>query len=644
MIKKWLYLSLAFLGILTAAPAQQSGEILMEIGGRKITTDEFQRMYTKNLDLVQDPKQKDIDYYKELFINYQLQLTDALEKNYDQDPAFQKEFQRYRSELARKYLSDPELQEKLVREAYERMQKDVRVSHVMIGMPSHPTPADTLKAYRKARDVYEKIRQGMPFEKAVAEYSDDPSAAKNKGDIGWFTVFQTVYPFETAAYETPQGQISEPFRTPYGYHIIRKEGERPAFYKRQVAQIAILKNKHPQDAEKIIRDIYRQLTDGKESFENLARQYSEDTKTAAKGGIMPPFGVREMLPEFEAQAYALQQEGDISEPFETPQAWHILKLIKKYPIPTFDEARRQLESQVAKSDRGQLARERLARQLRDKFTVEQVGSLEPVYQLIDRDFFVRQWKYPKDFALLDRPLAKINKDEIVTYRDFINYLYHHQVNDPDAFSRKKAVVDDLYRQFIDRQLLKYYENHLEDYYPDFARTMQEYYDGLLLFNYKTKEIWEKALQDTTGLEQFYLKNREKYRQREQARVVIVRTDDKKLAKKIYKALKKGEKLETLMQLAGDKARVQVKIMDKNAALQYLNGKKIRKTRQNGKYIVEGIAGIIPERIPPLKEIRGKVISDYQQYLEQQLLEQLKTKYPVRINEANWEKIRAKYKS
>jgi len=629
--------------IVALLQAQKEDEIVMQIGNKKITVAEFERMYTKNLDLVQDPKQKDIDYYKDLFINYQLQLIDAEAKKYDKDWSFKNEFNRYRRELAEKYLSDPHIQDSLVREAYERMKKDVRVSHIMVKLPANPSPADTLKAYKKIMRIRKEIKNGLPFEKAAVLYSDDPSAVKNKGDIGWFTVFQTVYPFETAAYETPVGEIAGPVRTRFGYHLIKKEAERPAVNKVQVAQIVALKKNDPEKAKQKIQNIYRQLKRGEDSFENLARQFSEDNLTAKKGGVMRPFGVREMVPEFEEHAFALQKPGDISEPFETSKAWHIVKLLKKYPIPPFKDVKKDLENRVAKSDRSRLGRKKLMEKLRREFTVEMKGSLKPVYKLVDKKFFEKKWEYPKDFTQADSVLFFINKEYPVTYRDFINYLYRHQLNDPQAYKRKKAVVDGLFEQFKDEELFKYYENHLEKFYPDFARTVKEYHDGLLLFNYKTKEIWEKALKDSTGLQQFYETHKDRYRQREKARYVTIQTSDKKLAKKLYKAVKKGKKLEEIMQLAGQEAVTDVRILDKSTAEKRLNGKKAVLEKQGNKYVIKGITDIIPERIPPLKEIRGKVVSDYQQYLEQELLEDLKKKYPVKIYEETWNKLRAKYK-
>ncbi len=619
-------------------------QILMTIGQDTVYTDEFEELYTKNLDLVQDPQQKDIDFYKDLFIKYKLQLLDARAKNYHKDWNFRNEFNKYRRELAKKYLTDPSLQEKLLQEAYERMQKDIKVSHIMIRLSENAPPEDTLKSWKKIQHVYKQLNRGTDFETAALKYSEDPSVKNNKGHLGWINVFHTVYPFETAAYQTPVGKYSRPFRTKYGYHIVYKEDERPAVYKVQVAQILVLKNQNPEQAKQKILSIYEQLKKDEDTFENLAKQFSEDPQTAKSGGIMPPFGIREKIPEFESQAFALKKPGDFSEPFETRYAWHIIKLIKKIPVPSFEQIKPDLEVRIAKSDRSKLGKEKLIKKLKKDFPIQMKNNVEPVYALLDKNFFNHTWTYPKDFKLLDSVLFVINREYPVTYRDFINFLYRKQMNNPEAYNRKKELVNQWLENFKEEQLYRYYENNLEKFYPDFAKIIREYRNGLLLFNYKTKEIWEKALKDSLGLKEFYEKNKEKYRQKNIARTVYAQTTDKKLAKKILKAVKQKKSLEELMKLAGKKAVVHVKMMPAELAVKQQFKTKPKLIKQDNKYIVRGVLETIPERIPPLKEIRGKVMSDYQTELEKRLTEKLKKKYPVKIHEENWKKIRAKYKS
>ncbi len=626
---------------LLAAWRLNAQEYLFIIGTDTVMPDEFEYMYTKNLDLVQDPQQKDVDYYKDLFVRYKQQLADAKAKGLDKDWNFRAEYSKYRRDLAKKYLKDEEAVDRLVREAYERMQRDLDVSHIMILVPEDALPADTLKAWKKINKIYKKLRRGAGFEQMALQYSEDPSVKENKGHLGWINVFHTVYPFESAAYRTPKGHFSKPFRTRYGYHIVKVNDERPAVYRVQVAQIMLIKGKDPESARKRIRQIYEQLRKEPESFEELARKYSEDKISAKRGGVLPPFGIREKIPAFEDQAMALKHKGDISEPFETPRAWHILKLLRKDPVPPFDKVKAELRRKVMNDERSRLAQDKVMQRIRRTYSVREPVSYRKALKFIDESFFQSRWKLPEDWMKQQDVILVINDDQKVYMKDFLSWLYRHQQRNPQAYKHRKQILDKLYKEFKDEKLKSYYENHLEDLYPDFARTSKEYYDGLLLFNYKSKEIWEKAINDTLGLEKFYKENADRYRQPTRYRVAIVETSDKKTARRIYKALKNGIDPKELYKLAGDKALVRVKVYDEAQAKPYIG--KVRKQKKGDKYEISGVLDKIDAHVPPLKEIRGKVLSDYQKYLEQKLMDELQQKYPVRINRNVWNRIRSKYK-
>ncbi len=643
MIKKMFFGLFMLLMSLTGIRAQDSHAVLMTVGTDTVTAGEFEYMYTKNLDLVQDPKQKDVDYYKDLFIKYKLQLADAKAKGLDKDWSFKSEYSRYRRELAKKYLTDDKEIERLMHEAYNRMHEDLNVAHIMIRLPEDPSPADTLAAFRKIRKIRRQLLRGKNFNRLAVQYSEDETAKQNKGNLGWITVFQSLYPFETAAYATPKGQISKPVRTKYGYHLIWVKDRRPAVYKVQVEQILIVKGNDPEQAKHQIQQIYAQIKQNPDKFEDLARKYSQDKRTAKLGGLMQPFGLREKIPVFEEHAFALKHPGDVSEPFQSPRAWHILKLVRRDPVPPYDKIKTELRKRVMSDDRSKLARKVVVDKVRKMFPVKPVGDYREALPYINDSFFERQWQLPKNWTKLDKVLFIINNDQKVTLKEFLRWLYHHQLNNPKAAQRKTSVLKKLYTDFTDEYLMRYYENHLETLYPEFARTSREYHDGLLLFSYKSKEIWEKALNDTLGLENYYKTHADRYRQPARYRVLTLKTKDKRLARKVYKTLKKGGDTQAVNRLVGKKAVTDVRIVDRKMMPADLLHKKYLMQKSGDGYTVKAVLQEIPEHVPPLKEIRGKVLGDYQTLLEQQLLDKLQKKYPVHINQKVWQQIRAKYK-
>ncbi len=644
MIKRLFFGWVMLLISLTGIRAQNANDVLMTVGTDTVTAGEFEYMYTKNLDLVQDPKQKDVDYYKDLFIKYKLQLADAKAKGLDKDWSFKSEYSRYRRELAKKYLTDEHEIERLMREAYDRMHEDLNVAHIMIRLPDNPSPADTLAAYRKIKKIRKRLMRGENFNRLAVQYSEDESAKQNKGNLGWITVFQSIYPFESAAYATAKGQISQPVRTKYGYHLIWVKDRRPAVYKVQVKQILIIKGNNPKQAGQQIRQIYAQLKQDPDKFDELARKYSQDKRTAKLGGLMQPFGLREKIPVFEEHAFALKHPGDISEPFQSEHAWHILQLVRHDTVPPYEKIKAELRKRVMSDDRSKLARQAVLEKVRKMFPVKHLSDYRAALPYIDNRFFERQWQLPKDWSKLEKVLFVINNDQKVTLKEFLRWLYHHQLNNKDAARRKSSVLKKLYGDFTDEYLMRYYENHLENLYPEFARTSREYHDGLLLFSYKSKEIWEKALNDTLGLENYYKTHAGHYRQPARYRVLTLKTKDKRLARKVYKTLKKGGDTRAVNALVGKKAVTDVRIVDRKMMPSDLLKKKYLMQKSGNEYTVQAILQEIPEHVPPLKEIRGKVLGDYQAELEKQLLEELRKKYPVHINETVWQQIRAKYKN
>ncbi|HFX18215.1 MAG TPA: peptidylprolyl isomerase [Flavobacteriales bacterium] len=644
------YIALFFLLVINQALAQKQSEVLMTINDKPVSTAEFEKMYTQNLDLVQDPAQKDIDNYKKLFLNYRLELEDAYQLKYDTFPQLQRELKSYRNDLAKKYLSDNDIVDKLVKEAYQRMQSDVRVAHILVQVPSDASPKDTLKAYNEIVKIYKEAKKGADFSQLAQKYSQDPSAKANKGDLGYINVFHTVYPFETAAYNTPVGQVSKPFRTRFGYHIIKVLDKRPAKGEIEVAHIVALNKKDGQDqsaeAKKRIENIYEKLKNKEDTFENLARKFSDDKRSARSGGRLRKFGIRSMIPEFETAAFSLKKEGDISQPFETKYGWHIVKLLKKYPMPDFNQIERQLRQKVLRDERSKMGKEKLMKRIEKEFPVKMVGNMNKVYKAVTKDFFNNKWQIPQNKDV-NETLFTINNDQKVTYKDFYSYLYKRQSHNGSNLAKKKQIIDKYFERFKKDQLYDYYNRHLEDIYPDFAATMQEYKHGLMLFNIKSDKVWDKSIKDTLGLQKFFEQHKNQYKWPVRYEVLMIQTNDQKTAKKIAKLIKKGKSIKNIKAKFKSNS-ILIKKQEYTAEDPFIKKHQLTKNKpqiykEGNQYIVLNLTQIKPAAVPSLKEVKGKVTSDYQNYLEKQWLEELKQKYPVKINEKAWEKIYAKYK-
>ena len=410
--------------------AQNKGEtILMTIHDRQITVDEFERIYRKNNSNTALEKQS-VEEYLELFINYKLKVIEAEEQGLDTTSSFIREFNGYKGQLAKPYLSDKEEVEMLKREAFKRTQKELHARHILIRLAENASPEDTTAAWEKAIAIRDRIIGGEDFETVARATSDDPSAKTNSGDLGWFTVFRMIYPFETAAYQTPKGEISMPVRTRFGYHLIHILDERPARGDVHVAHIMVMVPESMSDQEKNrarekIRALYDSIQSGME-FSGVASKYSEDRGSATRGGELPWFGTGRMVPEFEDEAFALKDVGDISEPVQTSFGWHIIKLLDRKIFKNYESMEADLQSNVIKSDRNTFAKKAMIERIKKSNDFREYrGNLQPFYLMVDTSIFQRTWDASWATGLTD-PLFVIG-DRTIRQDAFARFLNKNRI-------------------------------------------------------------------------------------------------------------------------------------------------------------------------------------------------------------------------
>lgn len=490
----------AVLTVATGLIAQKKDKTLVTINDEKISVAEFRRIYEKNLDAIDNEEAKDIDKNLELFINYKLKVNEAYTIKLDTLTSYQKEIEKYRNQLSAPYLQDSAFINKLVKDAYYRTKNEVKAKHILIRTPRVPTPKDTLEAYNKIMQIRNRIINGEDFEKVAEEVSEDPSARDdikrnrkgNKGNLGYFSAFKMVFPFEDAAYNTKKGDVSKPFRTRFGYHILKVDEFRPSKGEVEVAHI-LIKDLGKKGEEKI-NEVYTKL-ENDEQFGSLAQRYSDDIGTKSRDGKLRKFGSGAMVAPFDKVAFSLEKEGDYSKPFKTRYGWHIIKLIKKYPVQSFTELKRELENKIKSSTRAQLSQKAVIERLKSKYAILEN---EEGKNILKREDFR---KIASDS--LNGTLFTIN-NKVIKQIDFIEF----------SKNRRDKPAYELYNEFKDQEILNYYKENLEKTEPDFANTYKEYKDGLLLFELMQQKIWNKSATDTLGLQDYFNKNKANYKQKE----------------------------------------------------------------------------------------------------------------------------------
>lgn len=633
------YLLTGFLGLLISITysADKKHNALVTIGKLPVSAEEFKYIYERNNNNVQDPEnKKNPSEYLQLFINFKLKVLEAQQLGLDTTADFKNELAGYRKELALPYLTDFSYDDNLVRETYRRMTKEVNASHILIFLPENFVPADTLEAFEKITGIRKQITEGLNFNEAAIQYSQDPSVSQNRGDLGWFSAFQMVYPFENAAFTTPVGQLSKPFRTRFGYHLLKTNDIRDAQGEMLVSHIMM---SYPNGATPQMKEsarlkadsIYNLLRNGA-GFAELAMKLSDDKQSAADSGKLPWFGRSYMISAFSDPAFSLKNNGDISKPVDSGFGYHIIRRLDHKPVPAYDDVKNDLQDKIKKdSERSLGSRIAFINKLKSsyRFTRDQAA--------VDANISASAGWFRNDSIEIppageDSPVLFTFAGSTFRTSQWADYLrkmtFTTELSNPQR-------MKELYESWENETVLAYEDSHLEQKHPEFGSLMQEYHDGMLLFTISDSKIWQRASNDSTGLAAFYEKNKNKYLWDDRYKGSIIRCYSPEIKEKTENYLEQDIPVNEITDILGISPN-SISITEgiwsekENPVIDYYFWKGVKPDDWDD---ATGIVKV--KKMPPepklLNEARGYHIADYQQYLEDKWIEALRKKYPVKIN-------------
>lgn len=592
-MKKILLAIMAIAGVLTM---RAEDKVLMTIDGKDVMASEFLYIYEKN-NQETGVEQKSIDEYLDLFVNFKLKVAEALLQELDTADSFKKELAGYRAQATPKYMKDDAAIDSLVRLTYDRISKDRRAAHIAIQCPSSASDSAyeaALAAINEARvrvttGLTKQVKKGkkvksvqMPKEDffAVAkEVSTDPGVQENSGELGWITPLRYVFPFEEAVYTTPVGGVSEVFRTGYGLHIVLVEEERD----HEEVHAAHIMKMVPQGKEEladslkqVLMGIYERAMAG-EDFAALAKSNSDDKGSAMRGGDLGWFGRGMMVKPFEDAAFSME-ENTICEPFRSRYGWHVIKQMGKRGVQSFEEMKESLSKQIARDERMKIA---------EKSFVE---------------------KARKEYQLSE--------------------------------------------DMSDEEVRQYADAHLEEKYPEFQHLVQEYHDGILLFEVSLKEVWDKASQDEEGLTNYFKAHKKEYTwEKPKFKGYVVYCKDEasaKAAKRIVKSANPDSIQSYIGKRVNQDSVKYVKLTNgmwekgQNLAVDKFGFKdKNSEFKATEEYPIVFCIGKVLKKPEEYKDERGKITTAYQDELERQWIKALKEKHSVKINYDVLEELRGK---
>ncbi|WP_452218864.1 peptidylprolyl isomerase [Lacinutrix undariae] len=632
-------LSFATLGVAQTT----KNDVLFTVDGDPVKANEFIRVYNKNLDLVKDESQKDIDAYLTLFVNYKLKIKEAKSLQLDEDLQYQREFRSYKKQLTQNYLADNKVTDQLVEEAYNRLAFDIDASHILVRLDANET--DTIQAYNKILALRNRVlNEG--YKTVQKEVHNGQTIFAE--DLGYFSAFKMVYDFETVAYNTPVGEVSMPFRTRFGYHVVQVHDKRASRGEVVVKHIMVSNKQKDSllDPEERIQQLYKKINQG-ESFESIATQFSDDKSSSSKGGLLAAFTGGQLSSKvFEDVAFSLNEKDEISKPFATDFGWHIIKMVKKKPFQDFETLKPELEQRVKRDSRSSLINTALAKKLKESYNVEDNDKAMAYFtSILNTNFFKKGWLLPTDLPT-DETFVTIGTTAL-TYKDFGIHLLGSQKTYFGKHADLKSVVETEYNTFLEAELIKHREENLEFEDEEFGFILKEYRDGLLLFDLMENQIWNAGAKDTLGVQDFYNSHKTDYVWENRIDGVLISGAKKSNISKAVKLLKKGQTITDVSKKLN--AKDEQKIIVTKAVMAATDtvlpsDLKLEKGvssiyKKHDAYHAVIINEILPSGPKTFEEAKGKIISDYQNVLENSWIEALNAKYNVKVDNSVLEKVK-----
>lgn len=631
--------ALACISRLMAQPAQ----VLFTYGKDTVYKDEFVRVFLKN-NKKEEQTDSSIQAYLNLYINFKLKVKEAVSLQMDTSGSFKTELKGYRDQLAKSYMTDTSMTSKLIDEAYERMKYEVNASHILILCNENTLPKDTLSAWKKINELRKKALSGSSFDTLAFLNSEDPSAKSNLGNLGYFSAFDMIYPFENQAFNTPVGEVSQIFRTSYGYHILKVNDKRSSRGEVRVAHLMIkLDNtageKEILEGKRKIDSIAARLNAGAD-WKEMVASYSEDPGSKSSGGELNWFSSMSRISEpFKEAAFRLTEKGAYSAPVKTEFGWHIIRLLDRRGLAPKQEILEKIRSQVNReSARMKMNQDALITKLKKENGFENKTANIQAFLNKGLDSSMIKGNFVASQVRLGNTPLFVVGPQTYTVADFAGYLQNYQSAQPNADLRQ--AVEKMLNNYIDSRILAYEESMLEAKYPAFRYLMEEYHDGILLFNLTEKVVWNKAIEDTTGLKNYYDINKNRFTWPDRINATIYEASSKDAYNMTKKLIKKNLADVDISQQVNKENPLSLVIKRSKfvkGEISYVDQVKWKPgtyylKEQSGKWVIVKVVEFLPAGPKALNEVKGIMTGEYQNFLEQAWIEQLKTKYPVVIDQ------------
>jgi peptidyl-prolyl cis-trans isomerase SurA len=643
------YFILFFLAISFSQPEDLIAQIVQEplliLDGKPVDKDELIYLLGKS----QNPEsgtsgmsREEFEENMKLFINYKLKVREAEAKGLDQAEEFKLEFGSFKENLKAPFLIKNSLEEGELRKAYARLQEVIRASHILVQFPPNASSEDSLIILKMALKVKSELESDGDFNTLALKYSDDPSAKQNKGDLGYFTALQMVQPFEDAAYTMKPGEVSNPVLTNFGYHVIKVQDRQPNPGQVLVSHILVrIDSSNPTGedlAKRKVNDIYTEIQKESTVWEDIVLNFSEDPSSSQKDGLLPWFSVGSMIPEFEMAAFSLTEVGEVSPPIRTQYGYHILRLEDKKPVESFEDLEESIKSRIMRDSRSTMIKSQVMAIQKSSYNFDEN---EQTISYVRKTLSSSSKASFKSLLLIEelesKELFKIG-NQSYTISDFLNFID----GEDSAIKTNLSPFDFWYDRFTALKLNDSEERDLAENNRDYKMLLNEYRDGILLFSLMNQEVWQKGIEDSVAQREYFGKNINQYQWENRIDAYLVKVLD--LTKTSHAKSLLANKLlseDLITNFEADYAQNSpLAFQTEQGIFEYKSHPVLSNANLNLAYQELEVNGhlhliLLGEKYPAgekkFEETRGIVIRDFQDYLDGELIEELRKKYPITVN-------------
>lgn len=654
MAKRCLIFFVLFL--FTTLVVRASVPPLLIVGNDSISKAEFLYLWNKHNSYKSETKPSTIREFLQSYIDYRLKVLDAKAQGLDKQRSFLTEYQQYRDIQLTPYFLDSAKREQIYHEAYERMLWEISASHILLNVPAD---AEDSLVYNRAMELRAQILKGASFDSLARAVSEDPSAKENGGNLGFFCAFTMVEPFERAAFATPVDSVSMPVRTTFGYHIIQVNDRRPARGKMQVSNL--VRYVSPDATPERVKEVYdsvvlirKMLEDGK-SFMELVQKYSSDTLMAQMGGFMLPVSAGRYPAEITEPIFSLKEDGDVTQPIRTRRGWHLFSRLRYYPVGSYEQSRTTIRDNLRRSGIDMEGHDALVKSMLERQTYEIYKDSLNTYLMYYFNHMsdttgAETYKIEQQASaqLLHKRFARVGKE-------FLNLQVLDEYIKQRNIKLQNSDLDKIVLSCLEQSALVQCENEVRKANPTLDYLLNEFYDGLLLFDISERKLWQVSPEQEKEYKKIYKRDKKK--------LLFTRC----LTAEEYSTKGDVDKLEALRaRLCSNlKSKVSKKELARDtisfrkanyeAGISYfadygkpITMQKLVQWEENCSHVIKQdsrsfflrVVGDKPNVRKSYDESRGELQRIYQEEAEANWLQELRAKYRVEVDEAQFKPLEA----